>query len=113
MVLASVGTSVGSHVVIQERASGMTLSAKIMMCLNLWLPPEGLHIASGELLSYYYNQEVAIQQFAKGEASKAAPWLRAHPYHLEWSEFNQLFSLPNSDYIRIPECIQTETSEML
>jgi hypothetical protein len=91
----------------------VTLASKIFMCLNMWLPPEGMHVASGELLSYMYNQEIAVEQFKRGKAEKAAMWLRAHPYHLSLPEFKQLFSLPNSDYRFIPDCINAETSEML
>lgn len=94
----------------------MTLSAKIMMCLNLWLPPEGMHIASGELLSYYYNQEMALARIQDDDTRHlGVDWLRKHKFKaknkLYWSEFKQLFSLPNSDFIRIPVCIQSPSEE--
>lgn len=83
----------------------MTLAAKISMCLALWLPPEGLHVESQDLLSYWYNQQTElVRQAIDGEE------LHMKGY-LPWDEFVYMFSLPNSDYLRIPECIQSQTEE--
>lgn len=93
----------------------MTLAAKISMCLALWNPSGDLHRESAGLLSYWYNQEMffieqAIKAGDKAEGMKLH--LRPGKPFLSWAEFKQYFSLPNSDYIPIPDCIQASSEEV-
>ncbi len=84
----------------------MTLAAKISMCLALWNPDVTMHPASLDLLSYWYNQEMAFIGQAIDEKEFSAE------VFLSWEEFQQLFSLPNSAYIPIPVCIQSPSEEV-
>lgn len=86
----------------------MTLAAKIQMCLMLWMPPEGLHHESGDLLSYWYNQKMEIVEQAI--LGRKPPWTVNGPV-LTWEAFVYGFSLPNSDYLPIPDCIWAESLE--
>lgn len=82
----------------------MTLAHKIAMCLSLW-SPDGLHVESQELLARWYNQQ---QAFVKNYDWTENLYLDK-PF-LSYYEFATMFSLPNSDLIKVAVCIQ-EPSE--
>lgn len=90
----------------------MTLAAKIAMCLALWNPHADLHSASEKLLSYWYRQEMNFirEGILDGDNTQFSVDKR-HPY-LPFDEFSQYFSLPNSAYIPIPDCIQSPSEEI-
>ncbi len=86
----------------------MTLVAKISMCLALWNPDVSMHSASEGLLSHWYNQTMAIVEYnITGETPE---WMLRHQY-LSFEEFQQYFSLPNSEYRFVPVCIQQASEE--
>jgi hypothetical protein len=83
----------------------MTLAAKIAMCIQLWAP-DGLHSSSADLLSRWYNQEMEIvARLAEGEEP---PLILSKPF-IAFKEIAPLLSLPNSDYLNIPSCIQSRS----
>jgi hypothetical protein len=83
----------------------MTLAAKIAMCISLW-SPDGLHSSTGDLLSRWYNQEAEIMtRLVQGEE---IPLTLSKPF-IPFEEIVPLISLPNSDYLNIPSCIQSES----
>lgn len=86
----------------------MTLAHKIMMCLNMWNPDASLHPYSDSLLTHWYRQQMEMIEYGIRNGPGNVPL--SHEF-LSWDEFRQHFSLPNSDYLNIPTCIQAPSME--